>query len=226
MARLPRLVSTVLLWLRELLVGSPEPPVLEEERFPRDSMGRPDTSRFVHPASHYASYIEAYLATLRPATGRQERRGSVWQSYAYRKGVIGEWGLIAHGPSEALPFVVRLLTDPLPEARQKATGVLEAWMGAGRDAEIEAHALAAAEREAGKEEPDIETLGGLLGILGRLRSQQALPLMARVLRMPGASTGDLDWATADAVAAVGGESFDHAGDRRAAAERWLRKRGL
>ena len=219
-------MSAVLRWLSEALFGPPGPPVLEEERFRRDSMGRPDLSRFVHPASHYAGYIEEYLAALRPTAGLGDRRGSAWQSYAYRKGVIGEWGLIARGPSEALSFVVRFLNDPLPEARQKATGVLEEWMGAGRDAEVEAHALAAAEREAARLEPDIETLGALLGILGRLRSAEALPLMARVLRRPDASTGDLDWATADAVAAFAGKSFDHTGDRRDAAERWLRARGL
>jgi len=219
-------MSGALHWLRELLFGPPGPPALEEERFPRDSMGRTDLTRFVHPASHYAAYVDDYLASLRPSNGREERPGSAWQSYAYRKGVIGEWGLIARGASESLPFVVRLLNDPLPEARQTASGVLQAWLGAGDDAAIEAHALAAAAREISQDEPDVEAVSGLVEVLGRLRSQQALPLLARVLRMPGASRGDIDWTTADAVASIAGESFDDGGDRREAAELWLRARGF
>jgi hypothetical protein len=219
-------MSRLLDWLRELLLGPPQPPGLEEERYPRDTMGRPDLSRFVHPASHYAGYVDEYLATLRPAASRGKGNDPAGRSYAYRKGVLGQWGLIARGPSESLLFVVRLLNDALPEARQTAAGVLDWWIGNGADGEIEAHALAAAEREAAQREPDIEALSGLIGILGRMRSQQALPILARVLRTPSASTGDLDWSAADAVAAIAGEAFDRATDRRVAADRWLRARGF
>ena len=209
--------------LRELLLGPPGPPRLEEERYPRDSMGRPDLTRFVRPAEHYAGYIDEYLSTLRPSAGP---RSAEWLTYAYRKGVLGEWGLIARGPSESLPFVVRLLGDSLPEGRQMAAGVLEAWVNADGNEAIEAHALAAAEREAALDDPDIEALSGFVGILGRTRSQRALPLLARLLRMPSASTGDLDWATAEAIAEIAGKTFDRSGDRREAAERWLHSQGL
>ena len=212
--------------LRELLLGPPGPPSLEEERYPRDSMGRPDLTRFVRSAEHYAGYIDEYLTTLRPSQPRADQLSTAWLSYAYRKGVLGQWGLIARGPSESLPFVVRLLNDALPEGRQKAAGILDAWVSADGNSEIQDHALGAAEREAARDEPDIEALSGFIGILGRTRAEQALPLLARVLRMPSASNGDLDWATADAVAEIAGKSFDRSGDRREAAERWLRARGL
>lgn len=213
--------------LRKLLLGPPGPPRLEEERYPRDSMGRPDLTRFVRSAEHYAGYIDEYLSTLRPSSADAEPRSTEWLRYAYRKGVLGEWGLIARGPSESLPFVVRLLRDLLPEARQKAAGILDAWVSAdGNHSTIEEHALAAAEREAALDEPDVEALSGFVGILGRTRSQRALPLLARLLRMPSASIGDLDWATADAIAETVGKAFDRSGDRREAAERWLRSHGL
>jgi hypothetical protein len=189
-------------------------------------MGRPDLTRFIRSAEHYAGYIDEYLSTLRPSAADAEPRSTEWLHYAYRKGVLGEWGLIARGPSESLPFVVRLLGDSLPEGRQMAAGILEAWGSADGDNTIREHALAAAEREASLDEPDVEALSGFVAILGRTRSPRALPLLARLLRMPSASNGDLDWATADAIAEIAEKAFGRSGDRREAAERWLRSQGL
>jgi hypothetical protein len=107
-----------------------------------------------------------------------------------------------------------------------AAGILEAWGSADGDNTIREHALAAAEREASLDEPDVEALSGFVAILGRTRSPRALPLLARLLRMPSASNGDLDWATADAIAEIAEKAFGRSGDRREAAERWLRSQGL
>ena len=212
--------------LRELLLGPSGPPPLEEERYPRDSLGRPDLTRFVRPAEYYAGYIDEYLSTLRPSPADMEARSTESLRYAYRKGVLGQWGLIARGPAESLPFVVRLSSESVPEGRQMAAGILEAWVSADGNAAIEEHAVAATEREAALDAPNVEALNGFVGILGRTRSQRALPLLARLLRLPSASNGDLDWATADAIAEIAGKAFDRSGDRREAAERWLRSQGL
>ena len=221
--------NVLLGWLKRIFLGGPRPPVLEEERFPTDKMGRPDLTRFTRPVDHYIGYVDAYLTSLLPPPPGhpvpRESRDPPWQVYAYRRGVLGQWGLIARGPGEALPYVLTLLRHPLAEGRQAATGVLEAWTQRGANPDLGTHALAAAEREVAEPEPDPEALSVLLGIFGQLRMREALPLIARVLRAPWAKTGDVDYSAAEAVAEIAGESLERA-DLRGAAERWLRDQGL
>lgn len=221
------LMSAFLRWLQRIFLGGETLPTLEEERFPRDAAGRPDLARFTQPVAHYSNYIEEYLASLDSRLTSQNRRHpatSAWQSYAYRKGVLGQWGLIARGPAEALPVVLRFLQHPLAEGRQAGAGVLEAWTREHGD--FEAIALAAAERELGSPEPDIETLAVLFGVLARARSESALPLLARVLRAPESSVGDLDWSAVEAVETIAGQRFKQEANPKQAAESWLRERGL
>ncbi len=214
-------------WLRRILFGDPSPQPLEEERYPRDAKGRPDLTRFTRSAAHYAGYIDDYLTSLDSRAASQSRAQPAtpeWQAYAYRKGVLGQWGLIARGPVDALPVVLQLLRDPLPEGRQAGAGVLDAWSRESRD--FATPALTAAERELEGPDTDIETLGILLGLLGRARSEAALPLLARVLRAPESSTGDLDWSAVEALEDFAGQPFTRDPDPKQAAERWLRERGF
>jgi hypothetical protein len=220
-------MHVVLRWLKRIFLGADRPPRLEEERFPRDAAGRPDLTRFTRSVAHYTGYIEDYLVSLESPTDSRSGgrpRTSEWQAYAYRKGVLGQWGLIARGPAEALPTVLRLLQHPVAEARQAGAGVLDGWIG--ESGELEAPALAAAERELRGPDTDIETLAVLLGVLARARSEAALPLLARVLRAPESSAGDLDWSAVEALGAIAGQRFVRESDPRHAAERWLRERGL
>jgi hypothetical protein len=154
-----------LLSLRDLIFDPPPGPPIEEARYPTDRMGRPDLTRFTKPVSHYTGYIEEYFTVLFSKAGPSAK------SYAYRKYVLGEWGLIARGPAEALPSVLELLRNPIPEARQAATAVLDAW--ADSDSEVATHAIAAAERELTSDEPDVETLSILIELLGKSPSPEA-----------------------------------------------------
>lgn len=215
----------MLRWLRLALLGAPEPPVLDEERFPKDAKGRPDLTRFTQPVSHYIAYIEAYHASLRGDL-TPEQSEAKWQAHAYRKGVLGQWGLIARGPGEALPYVLQLISEPLAEARQAGAGVLNAWAAEGTREALATHSLTAAEREAALPHPDAETLATLLDLLGRLGSRDGLPLIARVLRAPASRAGDVDYAAAEAVESIAGANFDRSADPRQAAERWLREQGF
>jgi hypothetical protein len=213
----------VLRWVLGLF-GPPKPPTLEEERFPSDRNGRPDLSRFTKPLSHYIAYLDAYHASLRGDL-TPEQSSFAWQTHAYRKGVLGQWGIIARGPAEALAYVLDLLSHPLAEGRQAGAGVLDAWADTTSSA-LAVHALAAAEREAAMPSPDGETLSTLLNLLGRLGARDALPLIARVLRAPGSRSGDVDYAAAETIALFAGDAFDQSVDSRQAAERWLREQGL
>jgi hypothetical protein len=216
-------MGNVLRRLRDILVGAANPPDLEEAHYPRDARGAPDLTRFTRSVEHYAGYIGDYLASLESPRGAPPS-GRAWQIHAYQKYVLGQWGLIARGPAEALPTVLRLLRHRIPEGRQAASGVLGAW--AQRGAALEEPVLAAAERELAGPDTDIETLSTLIGILGRERSEVSLPLLARVLRDPGSRNGDVDWCCIEAIGDIAGQRFVKAAEPRQAAERWLQQRGL
>jgi hypothetical protein len=220
-------MNNVLRWLRYTFIGAEKPPNLEEAHYPRDGEGAPDLTRFVRPVEHYARYIDEYLESLdspRVAPRGAPPLASEGQGYDYQKYVLGQWGLIARGPSEALPTVLRLLQHRIPEGRQAAAGVLGAW--ADRGTAIEEVMLASAERELAGPAADIETLSTLIGILGRARSEASLPLLARVLRDPNSSNGDVDWCAIEAIGEIAGRKFVEGPDAKQAAERWLQQRGL
>ena len=214
--------GTVLRWLRSLLIGADQPPDLEESRYPRNASGAPDLSCFKRPVEHYERYIADYLESLESPKGTLADRE--WQTYAYQKYVFGQWGLIARGPSEALPAVIRLLPHRIAEGRQAASGVLDAWSDAGTP--MDAPLLAAAEKELAGPDTDIETLSTLIGILGRQRSEAALPLLARVLRDPGSKNGDVDWCAVEAIGDIAGRKFVKEPEPKQAAERWLQQHGV
>ena len=216
-------MGNTLRWLRYILLGAEKPPHLEEAHYPRNASGAPDLTCFTRPVEHYARYIDDYLVSLE-APCSAPPRAQEWQAYEYQKHVFGQWGLIARGPSEALPTVLRLLRHRLPEGRQAASGVLDAWADGGTA--MEEPALAAAERELTGPETDIETLSTLIGILGRERSEASLPLLARVLRDPHSRNGDVDRCSIEAIGDIAGRQFVKDAEPKQAAERWLQQRGL
>jgi len=217
-------VDNILRWLRDFLIGAEKPPPdLEEAHYPRDASGAPDLTRFTKSVEHYARYIRDYLESLESPRGARPP-AQEWQAYEYQKYVLGQWGLIARGPSQALPTVMRLLQHRIPEGRQAASAVLGAW--ADRGAALEEPMLAAADKELVSPDPDIETLSMLIGMLGRERSEASLPLLARVLRDPNSRNGDIDRCAIEAIGDIAGRKFIDASEPEQATERWLQQRGL
>ncbi|MEX2285145.1 MAG: HEAT repeat domain-containing protein [Gemmatimonadota bacterium] len=203
----------ILRMLRDFLFGRPKLPALEEETYPRDAAGRPDLKRFTRPLAHYTGYIDEYLVSL----GTSGPTDPAWQSFAYRKSVLGQWGIIARGPSQALPYVLRLLTNPIPEGRSAAAGILDAWAA---DITLVPRLIGALENE-----DDIETLSILAGTLGRLGARAALPRLAELLRSPNSDHGDLSGSMIEAVSAIAREDFTADADPKRAADQWLREQG-
>jgi hypothetical protein len=167
--------------------------------------------KLTKPVAHYAGYIDDYLDALVSVAD------SAKQSFAYRKGVVGQWGVIARGPAQGLPYVLRLLRNPLPEGRSAAAGILDAWSD---DPALAPHLI-----EALATEPDIETLSTLMGTLGRLKVSAALPRLAELLRSPNSDRGDLSWSVIEALSAIVGERFISAADPKGAADIWLLEHG-
>ena len=206
-------MNSILGFLRKLLFGAQRPPILEEERYPRWPNGRPDLSYFRKPLLYYTDYFEDYLTSLGPDGPREPE----WQSYAYRKGVLGEWGIIACGPGEGLPYVLKLLRHRLPEARVAAASIMNEWSTS--DA-LTPHLLSAFETER-----DIETLSVLADALARRKETKAIPRMALLLRNPASLQGDLDWSMMEALGTISGQNFRNDTDPKRAAERWLQENG-
>jgi hypothetical protein len=208
-------VSSVLRWLLDLVIGGRDSHTLEEETYPRDAMGRPELSRFTKPVSHYATYFDEYLTSLGP----NGPASSDARALAYRKGVLAQWGLIAKGPREALPYVRQLLAHTEPEARSAAAGVMEAW--AGHDSPFVSDLLAAADVET-----DAEAFATLISALARARTRRALPLLARILRDPRSRNGDVHWAVVEALGEIAGQRFEISEEGLRAADVWLRDQGV
>jgi hypothetical protein len=188
---------------------------LEEEGYPLDAMRRPDLSRFTKPLAHYTAYFDEYLVSLGP----QGPASSTARDLAYRKSVFAQWGLIAKGPRDALPYVKRLIGHVEPEARSAAAAVLEAWIE--RDSSFVPELLAAAEVET-----DPETLSTLLSALARARAWSALPLLGRILRDPASRNGDVHWSVVEALSDFAAQRFELSDEGLRAADAWLRQQGV
>ena len=200
-------------FLREVFLGKPKVPALEEDRYPVGPRGTPDLTRFTKPMQHYTGYIDDYLRSLKTT----ERHENEWYAREYRKMVYGQWGLIARGPQEALPYVLQMLEHRESEARSAAAGILDRW---ANDSTLVQHLLNAL-----RTEQDIETLSILADTLGRLKVRDALPRLAELIRAPDASNGDLDWNVAGAIGEISGQEFGQGRERVAAADSWLRNNG-
>ena len=187
---------------------------LEEDAYPRDAKGGIDLSHFTKPLAHYVAYFDDYLVSLGP----QGTRSKPAQELAYRKSVYAQWGLIAKGPQEALPYVLQLLAHAEPEARAAAAGVLEAWSD-GSSA-LGPTLIAAAEKET-----DPETLSTLIAAIARTRTESALPLFGRILRDPASRNGDVHWAVVEAAGTIAGRRFELSDEGLRAADAWLRDQG-
>jgi HEAT repeat protein len=198
----------------KFVFGEVSPPraVLEEDRYPRDAQGRLDLSRFTKPVAHYAAYFDEYLVSLGP----KGPKSTPARELAYRKSVYAQWGLIAKGPQDALPYVLQLLAHSESEARAAAAGVLEAWIDG--NATLVPTLLAAAEKET-----DPETLGTLMSAIAKTRTRSALPLLGRILRDPASRNGDVCWDAVEAIGTIARRRFELNEEGLRAADAWLRE---
>jgi hypothetical protein len=187
-------------------------PRIPEDEIPVDASGRPDLSRYTRPLEHYCRYYEEYQAL----TARRTRVPDEVVRAAYAKKVHATWAFIARG-AESLPYVLKLLRSPDPEARADAAGIL-ADLG---DREGVADALL----RVAEEESDPEALTVALDALARLREPRALPLIARIVRDPARDEGDVRWCAVESLERYARRKFTKQPDPVAAACAWLEARG-
>lgn len=169
------------------------------ERHPVDSQGRPDLKTFHRHAEAYARLHLEGIST-----------------FDFHKRVEGHWGLIAKG-HESVPYLVDLLRHPDPEARADGAWAL-ASVGA-TDRSIQLSLINVLQSADTHEERDT-----LLLALGHMRSKDAIPVIARLIRS-GSTDGDTRTMAVQALGKIARRRFDKRPDPLAAAVEYLDRIG-
>lgn len=169
-------------------------------------------------ADEISDQMEARRKEVAPAvvirgTGEDAVYDELMREYAiegHREG-MASWGLIASG-RDAIPFALDMLRHLKADIREHGAGVLE---GLGEQSSAVDEVLAAL-----RTETDLQVIDTLVGALGAMRSREALPVLARMLRDPS-TDGDTQWQVACSIGRIAGRRFDRKPDPVVAALDWL-----
>jgi len=141
---------------------------MKEDRIPVDAKGRPDLSHYTDPPEYYFGLIQQYVGTM------AGRKGPGYEAdLAFKRQVHGEWGLIAHGRA-AIPYALRLLKDPVAEAKECGASILAEVGGQPGVVEALLDALGDADSD--------EARDAIITTLGAMRSRRAIPVLAALIR--------------------------------------------
>jgi hypothetical protein len=125
------------------------------------------------------------------------------------------WGLISC-QEEAVPFALEMLRSPTADMREDAGGILTY---VGRDeAAVDAVVASLAA------ETDVQTTDSLIGALGKMGSERAIPTLASFIRDPDAD-GDTRTSAIDALGQIARKRCRRRSEPADAAIRWLDEHG-
>jgi len=179
-------------------------PRLPEDRIPVDRKGRPDLSYYSEPLQHYIDLYNSFLQTRRRGASREE------QNLVWKQRVHGTWGLLAKG-QEALPYLLTLIRQPNPDAREDGSYLL------GRlnlEAGVSEQLLACLQKE-----QDLVAKSAMIEALGRLRYRPAIRALAWLVLNEEIDI-DTRWNAADSIARIVRQDFSGP-DKLQKAEAWL-----
>jgi HEAT repeat protein len=129
--------------------------------------------------------------------------------------VQATWALIARR-EEAVPFAIKMLGNRNADIREDGAGVLAEI---GRDGRTVDALLAALRTETEHQPRDV-----LIDALGRMKSRQAVPYLAELIRSPE-TDGDTRSGAVIALGRIVGRHFDRQPDAEHAALEWLDRHG-
>lgn len=191
-------------WLIEFIMPLPE------DQYPVDSKGRPDLTYYSESVAHYVDLYQRYLAVIDDSP---RDRGDIVDAFALR--VHGTWGLIAKG-ADSIHFAMRLLSDSRPEVRGDGTSILSEI---GKNGEIIERLISTLESDS-----DAESTDTILAALGRMRADEAIPIIARIIRDPNVD-GDTQWTAVESLAEIVRRRFLEEPEPVDAAQEWLEIHG-
>lgn len=182
---------------------------LKEESIPVDKKGQPDLSRYTDSVEYYAELYEKFIASLHGSWPWVTQETSLpWSSRVH-----ATWGLVAKG-SAAVPYALKLLGRPEPDAREDAAAILGA---VGKDESVVTEILARL-----RGETDTTARDSLILTLGALRSRRAIPTLAVLIRDDTAE-GDTRWTAVESLGKIVRRRFLQQSSPIEAAKDWLRK---
>lgn len=203
-------------YFRDLLLPrSPKPKYpLEEDDIPMDKSspvrGKRDLSYYTKPLDHYIGLYEAALQQVSKNESTRDRINLAW-----RQRVHGCNGLLVKG-SEAVPYLLRLVSHEDPDAREDAAFLL----GELRDNKEVAGVLLAQLVD----ETDLVVQSATIEALGKLRYRPAIPALAALI-LDGTSDRDVRLDAVESLGRIVKHSFSQAQDPLAEAASWLRANG-
>src|SRR5450631_2128920 len=122
-----------------------------------EQRGVPDLTRLTDTSEHYVQQHEQAI-----------RQGD------FQKRAMASWGLIAKG-EESIPYLLAMMRSTSPESREDAAGAL-GWLGRTHSGLVERLISAL-----GSETSD-QARDSIIAALGELRSKDAIPALAVVIR--------------------------------------------
>jgi hypothetical protein len=183
---------------------------LKEDSYPVDKIGRPDLSHYTDSVEYYAELYRKFLASLQGAWPWVTHETTLpWKSRVH-----AIWGLIAKG-CDAVPFALELLRHHEPDAREDGAEILGE---VGKDEAVVGEVLARMTAE-----PDLVARDALIAALGALRSRQAIPALANIIR-DQTQDGDTRWTAVESLGKTVRRRFLERTDPIQAAVDWLEKR--
>lgn len=194
------------LWLFEdiIEIWSQPKPLLPEDKIPRHQ-GKPDLSYYTEPLQHYIDLYNSFLNASAKRLNRHE------QALAWKQRVHGTWGLLAKG-QESLPYLLTLVGHSNPDAREDATFLLGQL---NSNPEVAQQLLISLQGE-----PDLVVKSSIIGALGKLRYQPAVPALASLILDHGVDV-DTKWNAADSLGLIVRQDFSGR-DKLQKAAAWLR----
>jgi hypothetical protein len=125
---------------------------------------------------------------------------------------MASWGLIAKG-EESIPYLLAMMRSTSPESREDAAGAL-GWLGRSDSGLVERLTSAL-----GSETSD-QARDSIVVALGELRSKDAIPALALVIRDEQAD-GDTRWTAMQSLGQIVRRRFDRNADPMGVALAWL-----
>jgi len=182
---------------------------LREDNIPTDDSGQPHLSYYTDSAKYYAELYGKFIASL--------HGGWPWDSYEsnlpWSSRIHAIWGLIAKG-SAAVPFALKMLQSPEPEAREDGASILSQL---GQNESIVTAVLCALAAE-----EDTTARDSLILTLGEMRSRQAIPALSAIIRDESAD-GDTRWTAVESLGKIVRRRFLKQDRPIEAASKWLSK---
>jgi len=189
----------------ELLAKYPDHlALIDSNEIPLTEKRTPDFSYLTESAQFYYDLICDSAPHLKDKPHAVTLEEKLMAGKAYSRMVDAQWGLIARG-AEAIPFAIRLVRSKDRDEKEMGANVFCGLQMGERAPEVLRHIIAALENET-----DRLVIDSLIGVLGHLKSRDAIPVLAKFIR-DEKEDGDTRWEAAVSLGKIVHKRFEKDG---------------